>query len=156
MPLINEDFIVVTDPNGYDNNIMTNQGSARVRETFNATEYLTSAKYIADKRFDLHEKWFPSLYAVGGTINLTGSETFTEIKIKGFNAFLSTINANTKIVISDSAGTVYDQILTASGNDVSLNFGDDGMRIIKTNPGAYFIFSIVNGAGSLTLTGWKN
>lgn len=154
MPLINEDFLIITDPNGNDQNVMVNLGSELVREKFSATQYLNSQKYISSKIFDLDNKWFPALYDGAGTINLTGSETMPEIRIKGFDVFLSTINANTKIVISDSVGTIYDQILMSA--TTSVDYGEGGLRITKTNPGAYFVFSIVNGVGSLTLTGWKN
>lgn len=156
MPLISEDFLIITDPNGNDQNVMVNLGSELVREKFSATQYLNSPQYINSKRFNLEDGWFPMLYNAGGVINLTGSETMPEIRIKGFDLFLSTINANTKIVISDSVGTVYNQILASTANEMSIDYGEDGLRIVKTNAGAYFIVSIVNGVGSLTLTGWKN
>lgn len=158
MPLINEDFISITDPNGNDNNIMTNMGSTRTRETFSATQYLTGPTYITDKKFDMKHKWFPSIYGSTGTINLTGTENMPEIKLKGFDIYLSSITATTKILISDSAGNTYDQILIPTSNGMALDFGENGLRIVKNpaNPTAYFIVSIVNGAGTITLTGWKN
>jgi len=156
MLLINEDFLIITDPNGNDQNVMVNLGSELVREKFSATQYLNSPQYINSKRFNLEDGWFPMLYNAGGVINLTGSETMPEIRIKGFDLFLSTINANTTIVISDSVGTVYNQILTSTANEMSIDYGEDGLRIVKANAGAYFVFSIVDGVGSLSLTGWKN